>query len=132
MGLGSFFFLILSELWMANWAFLILKGPLALDFNTCDILDLNNGINLLIYQLLRLNWRLGWWLICWAKLKCCLMLLISFRLTVKKDLVEVPWLKSNPITGKPALTLLLEENLYSLKILLFTWSLLWRSLYCLV
>ena len=40
MGLG-FLLLILSGLWLMDWAFLSLRAHLVLDFTTCDILDLN-------------------------------------------------------------------------------------------
>lgn len=34
---------ILNGPWFTDWAFLILEVPLILDFNTCNMLDLNNG-----------------------------------------------------------------------------------------
>lgn len=44
MGL-DFLLLILSEPWLTSWAFLIFEGPLVLDFNTRNILDLNKVLN---------------------------------------------------------------------------------------
>ena len=35
--------------WLTDWAFLILEGPLILDFNTCNMLDLNNGYILFFF-----------------------------------------------------------------------------------
>jgi len=41
MSLG-FFLPILNGSWLTDWVFLIFEGPLVLDFNTCNILDINN------------------------------------------------------------------------------------------
>ena len=35
---------ILNEHWLTDWAFLVFEGPLILDFNTCNILDLNTRL----------------------------------------------------------------------------------------
>ena len=38
----SFFLPILNGPWLKDWAFLIFKGPLVLDFKTCNILNISN------------------------------------------------------------------------------------------
>ena len=50
MSLG-FLLPILNGPWLADWAFLIFKGPLVLDFNTGNILDPNTSLWTFTYSL---------------------------------------------------------------------------------
>ena len=66
MSLG-FLLPILNGRWHTDWAFLIFEGPLVMDFNTCNILDLNTLLwtvtySFPVFSLFYLRFSLLYWM----------------------------------------------------------------------